>query len=854
MRRPGAREVAPSSSDRPRLHGKFFYTRAEKLLLRGVTYGPFRPDPDGCEYGTRVQVERDFRLMHAHGVNCVRTYTVPPRWLLDIAGEQGLRVMVGLAWEQHIAFLDDRRRRRSILRRVRDGVRECCGHPAVLAFAIGSEIPAAVVRWYGARRIEEFLLRLYRVAKAADADALVTYVNYPTTEYLDLPFLDFVCFNVFLESQTPLSAYLARLQNLAGERPLVLGEIGLDSRRNGVSRQAVVLDWQIRKSFSAGCAGAFVFAWTDEWHRGGHEILDWDFGLCARDRAPKPALATVAEAFAEGPFPPGTQWPRICVVVCSYNGHATIMETLRGLRRLDYPAFEVIVVDDGSSPPLAPLVEPFGVRLIRTPNHGLSAARNVGMTAARGDIVAYIDDDAYPDVDWLKYLACTFQAGPYVAVGGPNLPPPTSNAFAECVANAPGGPVHVLVTDTEAEHIPGCNMAFRKSALEAVGGFDSQFRSAGDDVDLCWRLQERGWKIGYSPAAVVWHHRRSSLRSYWGQQRGYGRAEALLERKWPERYNEAGHIPWAGRVYADHTAHLFGGSGSRIYYGTWGTAAFQSSEASAPTKLSSLISMPEWYLVILVLGVFSILGAIWHLLLWALPLFALAVLSLFARALTTAARVVLRGQPRGLWAWTKRYALTAMLHLLQPIARLEGRLREGLSPWRFRTGSLLLPINRTFNFWHEQWRAPDQRVAALERALQRMRAVTLRGGDHDRWDLEVRGGMVGGLRLLMLVEEHGAGRQIVRVRMWPRSARTALGVAVLCDVFALVGVVIGQPVASAILFSFALAIVGRALYEAANATAAVDQALRADEPAHVLPSGGLPAIPAPSANGQGRSV
>src|SRR5207249_4988966 len=124
----------------------------------------------------------------------------------------GLRVMVGLPWEQHITFLDDRRRAGQIERSVREGVRACAEHPAVLCFAIGNEIPAPIARWHGRRRIERFIERLYRAAKAEDPGALVTYVNYPSTEYLQLPFLDLVCFNVFIESRPRLEAYLARLQ------------------------------------------------------------------------------------------------------------------------------------------------------------------------------------------------------------------------------------------------------------------------------------------------------------------------------------------------------------------------------------------------------------------------------------------------------------------------------------------------------------------------------------------------------------------------------------------------------------------------------------------------------------------
>src|SRR5436190_23438621 len=203
--------TAVAETVRPHVGGKFIYLGDQKLYVRGVTYGPFRPDADGAEYHSPDVVERDFAQMAANGLNAVRTYTVPPRWLLDAAQRHGLRVMVGLPWEQHIAFLDDRRRARSIEERVRAGVRACAGHPAVLCYTIGNEIPAPLVRWYGRRRVERFLARLYRAAKAADPAGLVTYVNYPSTEYLQLPFVDFLCFNVYLESQERLEAYLARL-------------------------------------------------------------------------------------------------------------------------------------------------------------------------------------------------------------------------------------------------------------------------------------------------------------------------------------------------------------------------------------------------------------------------------------------------------------------------------------------------------------------------------------------------------------------------------------------------------------------------------------------------------------------
>src|SRR3989454_311972 len=517
--------IAPNNSPalaaveaRPSARGKFMFVGDDKLYVRGVTYGTFRPDENGHEYPAAAVVERDFAHMAACGVNAVRVYTVPPRWLLDSASRHGLRVMVGLPVERFVGLLTDKKDGLGHLETlVRAGVRACRGHPAVLCYAMGNEIPAPIVRWHGRRRRVGVIGTHQRAAKAEGPAGLVTYVNYPSSEYLQLPFVDLVCFNAYLESQKRFAAYLARLQNIAGDRPLIMSEIGLDSLRHGERVQAEVLERQIRTASASGCAGTFVYAWTDEWHRGGEDVDDWAFGLTCRDRRPKKALTAVREAFAEVPFSQDLPSPRISVVVCTYNGGRVIRDCLEGLRKLDYPNFEVIVVNDGSTDNTAAVLGEYDFRVITTENRGLGSARNTGMEAATGEIVAYLDDDAYPDPHWLTYLAATFCSTTHAAVGGPNIGPPGDGRFAESVANAPGNPAHVLVSDQEAEHVPGCNMAVRKACLEAVGGFDPQFRVAGDDVDLCWRLRERGETLGFSPAAMVWHHRRNAGRALWRQ-------------------------------------------------------------------------------------------------------------------------------------------------------------------------------------------------------------------------------------------------------------------------------------------------------------------------------------------------
>jgi O-antigen biosynthesis protein len=634
-----------------------------------------------------------------------------------------------------------------------------------------------------------------------------------------------VCFNVYLETQERYEAYLARLQNIAGDRPLLMSEIGLDSLRHGVETQARVLDWQIRTAFAAGCAGAFVFAWTDEWYRGGADVYDWAFGLTDQDRHPKPALAAVRKAFAQVPFPPGLRWPRISVVVCTYNGSRTIRDCLEGLLRLEYPNFEVIVVNDGSTDETADIVEQYSFRLISTKNYGLSCARNTGLEAAAGEIVAYIDDDAYPDPHWLTYLAATFMRTTHAGVGGPNLPPAGDGPIAECIAHAPGGPVHVLLSDQEAEHIPGCNMAFRKAALKAIWGFDPQFRIAGDDVDVCWRLQQQGWTLGFHPAAMVWHHRRNSVRAYWKQQRNYGKAEALLERKWPEKYNAAGHLTWAGRVYGNGHTSLLGLSG-RIYHGTWGRAPFQSLYQPAADMLQSLPLMPEWYLVVMALAVLSALGFSWTPLFLALPCFVLAGSAPLIQAVLSAARVSFAGPPHTCVARLKQRTLTACLHLLQPLARLCGRLRYGLTPLRQSAPRLSLPWPRMSTLWTERWQDPIERLECLEAVLRASGASVLRGGEYDRWDLAVCGGMLGATRLLMAVEDHGAGTQFVRFVSWPRCSPGAVALTFLFAVLA-IGAAIDQAWPAATMLGTGVGLLGlRTLKECAGATTIVLRAFK----------------------------
>ncbi|HEX5176545.1 MAG TPA: hypothetical protein VFV83_05930, partial [Chthoniobacteraceae bacterium] len=186
-------------ADPIRVRAKFFFEGDEKWFLKGVTYGPFKPNADGDLISTPEQARIDFRLMRELGINLLRVYHVPPRWLLDLAAEFGLRLLISIPWTEHVEFLNSRKLRNQIVETIRAGASKHAGHPAVFGYLIGNEVPTTIVRWLGATRVIAFLERLIDVARTADPRALISYASYPPTEYLLPANVDFLTFNVYLE-------------------------------------------------------------------------------------------------------------------------------------------------------------------------------------------------------------------------------------------------------------------------------------------------------------------------------------------------------------------------------------------------------------------------------------------------------------------------------------------------------------------------------------------------------------------------------------------------------------------------------------------------------------------------------
>ena len=799
--------------------GKFLNVGGRRYLVKGVAYGTFAPDDVGCQFPSQAQVKADFALMAQTGINTVRTYTVPNDDFLDQAEAAGLRVIVGVPWAQHVAFLDDRVLTRSIRGAIVDTARRLSTHPATLLVVVGNEIPHGIVRWHGAARIERFFRDVYAGVKDAAPDMLFTYVNYPPTEHLELPFFDVCAFNVYLHYAADLRAYLAHLHIVAGDRPLLLAEVGADSIKHGEQGQADLASMQLRTAFEGGACGTVIFSWTDEWWRGGQLVKGWRFGLTDITRRPKLALFGVSREYSEAACRKESRvnWPSVSVLVCAHNAAATIDECLHSLQVLDYPNYDVVVVNDGSTDTTGTIARQHDqVTVIDTDHVGLSNARNIAIKQSTGTIVAFTDADVRVDTSWLTYLVQPFLQSGAIGSGGPNVVPGDDPWVAQCVARAPGSPTHVLIDDRTAEHVPGCNMAFRRDVLVSVGGFDSAYRAAGDDVDICWRLQAHGHRIEFSPSALVWHRHRSSVKAYWRQQVGYGEAETWLMDAHPERFLD-GQALWKGRIYSS-LPFARAISRVRVNAGVWGTAMFPGVYSAQVPSLASLPHLMPWQMLSLLL---AFIGAMCFIVGQHRVATVLLILASAGTA-TTICRCLVYGWKSdisrlpliGPWDLVSRIVcrmMIALLHLVQPVARAWGRFRGRL--WapligdRRRRSSLpqrpsVLPVSwfhavpllarrlDVMEFWSERW---VDRTILLSEITNRLRShsVARTVDARDPWqldhDLAISTGRWGWVELRTLLEEHDGGRCLFRVAARHRLTLrgTIIGVMIAAGIVAL---------------------------------------------------------------------
>jgi glycosyltransferase involved in cell wall biosynthesis/GT2 family glycosyltransferase len=206
------------------------------------------------------------------------------------------------------------------------------------------------------------------------------------------------------------------------------------------------------------------------------------------------------------------------IVINTYNRASYLERLLKSLTHIRNCLFEVIVVNGPSTDDTAALLATYAdhIKVVDCRSRNLSTSRNLGITAAAGDIVVFIDDDAFPtDTDWLKRFADAFagdKSGRLAALGGPVLAGDSERFEFAGGVTSDYGFHRFLTTDTLPDPsqrwfqgVRGCNCAFRRDALRKIGGFDEFFTYYLDETDVCLRLDKAGLTIGYLPENMVRH-------------------------------------------------------------------------------------------------------------------------------------------------------------------------------------------------------------------------------------------------------------------------------------------------------------------------------------------------------------
>jgi glycosyltransferase involved in cell wall biosynthesis len=225
------------------------------------------------------------------------------------------------------------------------------------------------------------------------------------------------------------------------------------------------------------------------------------------------------------------EFPYFSVIVPTYSRPKQLASCLNSLCLLKYPVdrFEVIVVDDGSETPLNETVSSvqnkLNFRMVRQPNSGPASARNRGAQEAKGDFLAFTDDDCLPEPDWLNALASQFVRTPDHAIGGRTINELNNNTYSaasQMLIEYLYGYYNRNADD--ARFIASNNLAFPAEMFRKIGGFDIRFMLvAGEDRELCDRWLFHGHRISYVPEAVVHHAHALSFFHFCRQHFNYGR-------------------------------------------------------------------------------------------------------------------------------------------------------------------------------------------------------------------------------------------------------------------------------------------------------------------------------------------
>jgi hypothetical protein len=230
--------------------------------------------------------------------------------------------------------------------------------------------------------------------------------------------------------------------------------------------------------------------------------------------------------------------------------------------------------------------------------------------------------------------------------------------------------------------------------------------------------------------------------------------------------------------------------------------------------------MPEWYLFNLLFAVLGLLGFLWQPLLAVWPLFIASVSIIIIQGIISAAKntSLTKEQDRN---W-KYFTLIVVLHIVQPLARLRGRIKHGLTPWRIRgAGATLKYLTflkpKTLVFWSEgDWKAAETWLEEIEQNIVSLKARVKRGGDFDSWDIQTRNGLFSTVKGILTIEEHGANKQYLKFRYAANYSLSGLILIVFFGTITALALIDGSLVVAGILSIFTLVITAKYALDSAS--------------------------------------
>ena len=495
-------------------HGKFLRRARGKFLLKAMRL----PGVAGAlDFSEKLTLRKRLDELAAAHVNALILTEAQAETVLGLAGQAGLCAMVEIAIDSN--DFDSPIRARAAVARVAKVVNALRGHRALIGFLIDFPLDAGAILKLAPDALRGALDAIVRAVRAANSHLMVALKRRADAPALAIADEDLAYVSLAKIDPTAVGPAICALHDLAGAHPLV---IEIDEELPG--QEEVVA-----RAFGFGAAGVVAPAMRPAASHGWQNIRM----LSAGELLPFAHLDG-----SSVPLPVVT--PMVSVVVAARDDERTIAACLESIGRLQYPNYEVIVIDDAAQDRSADSAADFpGVRLIRQPRAGFGAIRNVAVRAARGHLIAFTRADCVVDSDWLALAVRAMAEGGLDGCCGPIYSSPGERGLAARVLSSLQSTGSMRSSGDRVVQLTDRNMIMRKSSLIAVGGFDSRFIDAGGDLDLSARMIEAGMTLGWCPAGFVWRCGRNTIGKFFHQRIRHGRAEAMLAIKYPGRFGAA---------------------------------------------------------------------------------------------------------------------------------------------------------------------------------------------------------------------------------------------------------------------------------------------------------------------------